>query len=184
MPNHIGTHIDCPYHFIDSGKTLSDYSAAFWMDRPAILIDVHCEPNQIILAKDIQVELLKLDRKIRSEVSTVLVRTGFEKFRFDRKYWEQNPGFSPEVALFLKSEFPNIGILGMDSISLTGFQSRELGREAHRAFLGSGDGDPILLLEDMRLSVITSSFLQVTVLPLLIQGADGAPCTVVGRWTD
>ena len=31
FPNHIGTHIDFPFHFSTSGKTCSDYPASFWV---------------------------------------------------------------------------------------------------------------------------------------------------------
>jgi kynurenine formamidase len=31
FPNHIGTHIDFPRHFSDTGKSLNDYSADFWI---------------------------------------------------------------------------------------------------------------------------------------------------------
>jgi kynurenine formamidase len=65
----------------------------------------------------------------------------------------------------------------MDFISLTSYQNRELGREAHRMFLG-GDR-PILLIEDMDLSKIMNSPKSISCIPLLINGLDGSPVTII-----
>ncbi len=31
FPNHIGTHIDFPYHFYQHGQTVDDFPADFWV---------------------------------------------------------------------------------------------------------------------------------------------------------
>ena len=87
------------------------------------------------------------------------------------------PGFAPILANKLREKFPNLKVIGMDFISLTSYQNRELGREAHRMFLG-GDR-PILLVEDMDLSKIMNSPKSISCLPLLINGLDGSPVTII-----
>ena len=67
----------------------------------------------------------------------------------------------------------------MDFISLTSFQNRELGRESHRSFLGGEH--PILLIEDMDLSQLSTSPLSIQCLPLLIYGLDGAPVSIIAK---
>ena len=56
----------------------------------------------------------------------MIYKTGFGKFRGKESYWKNNPGFAPEVAEILRDNFPNLRAVGMDFISLTAFQNREL----------------------------------------------------------
>ena len=64
----------------------------------------------------------------------------------------------------------------MDLISVSSYSNREEGRKAHHAFLNPKEGESILLIEDMKLD-IDGPFNKVIVAPLLIDNADGAPCT-------
>ena len=66
----------------------------------------------------------------------------------------------------------------MDLISISSYSNREEGRKAHHAFLDSDKGDPILLIEDMKIDT-DGPFNKVIVAPLLIDSADGSPCTVL-----
>ena len=75
---------------------------------------------------------------------------------------------------------PNLRIFGFDSISLTGRQFRNEGKEAHRVFLVKNN---ILVLEDMDLSQLVKSAVieEIIVSPLRFQNADGAPVTVFAK---
>jgi kynurenine formamidase len=66
----------------------------------------------------------------------------------------------------------------MDLISVSSYSNREEGRKAHHAFLNPDEGEIILLIEDMKLDT-DGPFNKVIVAPLLIDNADGAPCTVL-----
>jgi len=70
----------------------------------------------------------------------------------------------------------SIKAVGIDFISISNLNNRALGKEAHIAFLGNN----VLLIEDMKLSCVHSNLKTVIVLPLQVEGADGAPCTVIG----
>jgi hypothetical protein len=64
-------------------------------------------------------------------------------------------------------------------------ENRELGRQAHRAFLNpESDGYPILIIEDMDLSANLNGLKQVWVAPLLVEGIDSAPYTIIGIFDD
>jgi kynurenine formamidase len=65
----------------------------------------------------------------------------------------------------------------MDFISLTAYQHRELGRTAHRAFLGGGR--PILLIEDMDVRQLSSQPKSIICSPILLKGVDGAPVNII-----
>jgi kynurenine formamidase len=66
----------------------------------------------------------------------------------------------------------------MDLISVSSYSNRSEGRKAHHAFLNPAEGEPVLLIEDMKLDVFDLIF-KVIVAPLRIEKADGAPCTVM-----
>lgn len=169
--NHSGTHIDFPNHFFEYGKTSELYSAQNWVFDKPFLIEKSIALNEIIcLTKD---EI----NKIPIDTNFLIVKTGFGDFRKDEKYWKYNPGFSPLLASMLRERLPNLRVLGMDFISLTSFQNREIGREAHRNFLGGNN--PILLVEDMDLTNLNDNPFSIFCLPLMVNGLDGAPVSII-----
>lgn len=170
FPNHAGTHVDVPYHFFDDGKKLTDYAASFWIFTHPVCIDVPGEDGYLVSYKDVT-------GKINKETDLLLIRTGYEKYRSEPKYYQKNPGLSADLAKGLRANYPNIRAMGVDVISITSRLHRDEGREAHLAFLNPKEGHPILLIEDMKLD-INSPFKKVLVAPLLIENADGVPCTV------
>ena len=175
MSNHIGTHIDFPRHFHAKGKTADKYPADFWVIKHTKLVEaLNVQPGHILTENDIPFETIPADTQL------LLIKTGFYKLRTKEVYWKKNPGISPDLSVFLKDRFAGLRILGFDSISLSSFTSRNLGRKAHKAFL---DDRPLLLLEDMdlRKADSKSAFKQVIISPLRVHQADGAPCTVMAE---
>ena len=170
--NHIGTHIDAPYHFIQNGKTLTDYKHDHWFSKKCFLIDIPCDIAQLI-------NFSKPFYEIPNDVEVLLIRTGYEKFRLKDKYWNDNPGLSPELGVWLKSNFPSLRIVGFDFISLTSWKYREEGKEAHRSFLGSSkDNQSICIVEDMALEKINNQIKDIIISPIFIKGSNGSPVTV------
>lgn len=176
MPNHIGTHIDFPRHFAKNGKSLSDYSPEFWIMNHVHLIDVSpLAPSAII-----DEALLNIN-DVPEDADILLIKTGFGKFRVDACYWNAGPVFMPEIADSLRRRCPNIRIMGFDTISLSSWSNREMGRAAHKAFLNHAH--PILLLEDMYLLQVdrNTKFQRLIVSPLAVSHADASPCTVLAE---
>ncbi len=168
--NHSGTHIDFPNHFFDEGKVAQDYDASFWVFNEVYLLNKPTAEDELISLLDEELSVIPIGTEL------VLFKTGFSKFRNEDKYWANNPGIRPEVADQLRNRCPSIRAIGMDFISLTSFQNREIGRVAHREFLGK---TPILLIEDMDLRKLVESPKQVIGLPLLLMNTDGAPITII-----
>lgn len=172
FPNHSGTHVDVPHHFFDYGKILTDYSPSFWIFSEPQLIDVPSADGYLVTPDDILNEL-------RDKTDLLLIRTGYEKYRNEARYWQKNPGLSRELAQQIRTNFPQIRAIGLDAISITSRLHRREGREVHREFLGSHyESEPIVLIEDMSLLNYTDSISQVIISPLMIENADGAPCTI------
>ena len=170
--NHVGTHIDFPRHFSNDGKTVNDYPAEFWKFSSISFIQASVERNLIIDQN--LIDVLKID----PQTELLLIKTGFQKFRGSEVYWKYNPGVAPKFAGVLKARCPSLAIIGFDFISLSPFQDRKLGREAHKAFLVDND---ILIIEDMNLENLTFNPSEVIISPLQISGADGVPVTVLAR---
>jgi len=173
LPNHTGTHIDFPYHFSQDGKTLNDYPASYWQFDQVELADIS---GKLVDGQIIQPELLTGLGDKKTEL--LLIKTGYGAYRGSNRYTLTPPGLSADLAPFLRENFTNLRCLGMDLISVSSYCNRLEGRKAHYAFLNPEEGEPILLIEDMKLD-IDGPIDKVIVAPLLIDKADGSPCTVI-----
>jgi kynurenine formamidase len=174
LPNHIGTHVDYPRHFVDAGLTGDDYQAEDFIFTQIGFVDLGQVPDAAVLGSDD----ICLD-ELCPAIDMLVVKTGFSSKRNEPVYWQRNPGFSPHLADHLRDKFPRLRIFGFDSISVSSFAHRDIGRTAHRAFLEHER--PLLLLEDMDLSALgkNTSLTRVIVAPLRVNKADGSPCTVM-----
>jgi len=172
---HIGTHIDMPYHFYENGQTIRDFEADFWLFKNPLIISIN-QDELIINEKLIQ----KLNSIKDIGYDILIVKTGICDRREDESFWSDNYCFHPDIYDYLITNFPNIRVMGFDSISVSSFSNRILGREAHKRFLNPPN--PILLLEDMNLRDINenSRLKEIIVSPLRIANCDGLPCTVFG----
>ena len=121
-----------------------------------------------------------MNSQIPKETEFLIINTEFHKKRESKLYWNNNPGLSPKLASKLKKNSPNLRVVGFDFISLTSYQNRILGREAHTEFLINND---ILLIEDMDLRFISNKEIKsITALPLLFKDLDGAPITICAQY--
>jgi len=174
--NHLGTHVDCPLHFDSEGKSLTDYEPDFWMPSPVGIVGYEADPGEIIHADAL------MSRpgfsSLPANLEALIIKTGFGELRDREDFWKRPPAYAPELADWLRNRFSQIRFFGFDSISLSSLVHRDMGREAHRAFLKNKH--PILILEDMDLTRIKPPVIsdQILISPLFLSGADGAPCTI------
>jgi arylformamidase len=177
LSNHHGTHVDCPLHFDPDGLCLTDYAPEFWSSSRVQVLKSALKPREICTAKTLD-SALGQSEKIDHEASTLILYTGWHLRREEEAYWNEPPGFDPEIGHWLRKSFPKIRFFGFDLLSLSSLCHREMGRRTHRALLGQNN--PILILEDLDLSPLENGLevKNLLVSPLMIQGADGAPCTL------
>lgn len=177
--NHTGTHADAPAHFVPNGRHISDYSPEELIFRRPLLVDIPKGPGEWV-----EEENVKKAVKLKG-ADCLLIRTGFGALRDQEIYKTHNPGISPEAILWLRRELQTIYCVGIDSISISGFQNRARGRRAHLAAFEKRDGlgEPLLMIEDMNLAVLKSGekLQKILVVPWFISGIDSAPCTVLAE---
>lgn len=177
--NHTGTHVDAPRHFIPDGRHITDYSWDELTFNNPLIIECLKGPGEQVELRDI------FKQKLDDSIDCLILRTGFGRFRDKNQkiYRTQNPGILPEVILWLRKEFPAIRCMGTDSISISGFQYREQGREAHiAAFKKREDlNEPLLLIEDLNLNTLSAhdKLKKVMIIPWQISDIDSAPCVVL-----
>jgi len=173
--NHSGTHIDAPFHFYNSGRSIGEYGIGeLIFSKPFVL---HCskKQNELIIKED----LLCLRR-----CDILLIKTSFFRYRQRKRYIFHNPGISAQAADFIRQKHPYVRAIGIDTISISSYQNRQEGRQAHRIFLkkrGYSTG-PVVLVEDMDLSGSLGNLKKVYVMPLFVEKIDSAPCTVIGEF--
>lgn len=169
---HLGTHIDFPMHFYKNGQTYNDFSASDWCFDNISIIEI--SNNDPLIYKEIENKI----SKINIDTDILLIKTEFEKYRGTEKYWKYNPGLSPKLYTLLTNSFKRLRAIGLNTISISGFQDRLMGRKAHKEFLNPSH--PILLIEDMRLKDLDkdSKISQLIIAPLPVSNSDAAPCNV------
>ena len=174
--------MDTPAHFKLNGRPISDYSLEELTFRKPILIDVPKGPGGWV-----EEENLKKAGWLGAS-NCLLIRTGFGALRDKDVYRTHNPGVSPEAILWLRQKFRKIRCIGIDSISISGFQDRSRGKKAHLAAFEErkNSGEPLLLVEDMNLAVLKANekLRKLIIVPWPISNMDSAPCTVLAEVAD
>lgn len=174
LSNHLGSHVDAPRHFYSEGLTVDSYAPHEWIFSSPSLIDVPLSGPQLITSAHLEAEF----PEVSYDVDLLLIRTGFETWRSEPRFWEAAPGLHPDLAAWLKIKFPRLRAIGVDCISVSSFQHREAGRVAHKALLGAG----WRLFEDLALASLSVGCIRsVIALPLRVTNIDGAPCTVIAE---
>lgn len=177
MHNHTGTHIDAPKHFVDNGRSISEYTLDELTFKSPVQVDCPKDSAELISPKELQHALHQ-----HQKCDCLLLHTGFGRFRAEEKYRTHNPGIAPETILWIRREYSEIRCIGIDTISISSFQHRDAGREAHIAAFKELDefGEPLLLIEDMKLDMNSSErFGIMFVFPWQIEGLDSVPCSIV-----
>ncbi len=174
--NHIGTHIDVPYHFSLTGKKTTDYPIGDYVFDYCEVVDIPKDKDCLLCPSDFE------EISISSDVELLLIRTGFELLRGQDVYWNGNPGLAPELADYFRGRFPKLRCVGFDFISVTSWCHRAEGKAAHKAFLApEGEIREIWCIEDMSLKNACGKLGRVVVAPFLVEDGNGAGVAVIAE---
>lgn len=171
--NHAGTHIDAPAHFIEGGRRISEYSIDDLIFNEVSIIEVDAGPGVPIGKDDIDVVDCEL----------LIIKTGFGSRRGEDVYLRDNPWIDPELIDHIRRNFKGIRAIGIDCISISTSSRPSEGRMAHlNAFMERREyGDPLLLIEDMKLDSVREVTGRVFAVPWMLGSVDSAPCTVIAE---
>lgn len=174
LGNHVGTHVDSQRHFYPDGKTIAEHDVNEFILHNAKIIDVPKSPGELVFQNDLE----KFEEDL-IEISMLMIRTGIQYYRTNDPeiYMNQGPCLSSSAAEYLTNFYPKLRAIGIDSISISSPLHREEGRKAHRILL---ELDGFLIVEDMNLESKPSKYSMVIIAPLMINGIDSSPCTVIG----
>ncbi len=179
--NHNGTHIDAPRHFNPDGARIADLPVNNFIFHSPVVIDLPKGDGELITGSDLEGLSANFEN-----ADLLLIRTGFGKLREidPARYKGKNPGFHPSAATYLMENSPHLRAIGMDLVSATSATHISEGIQFHQLILGCGRKDKraILLIEDVNLNQELDGLGKVTALPLLVEGVDSGPCTIVGEF--
>lgn len=182
LPNHFGTHMDAPRHFVPNGLTFAELPVErFNFDGDEILlIDVPKEPRTVVTLDDVQRYAPDLPG-----IRLLLIRTGFERYRSENPetYMNEGPCLDPELRRWLAEE-TGVECVGMDWISV-GAPWNDLGTEAHRQLLGYYRDRFITAIEDLSLAPVGDKWIDfLTLGGLRIKGVDSSQVNVTAFLND
>ena len=166
MYSHTGTHIDAPAHMLTDGPYLDDLSIEQFIGKATIL-DFSDGKNQFI-----DLDSVKAYEKIIRKVDFVIIKTGWDKYWGDEKYYGNFPSLTEEAAMWL-SDFKLKGI-GIDAISIDEMNTTTF--STHKIFMAKN----IIIIENLtNLDSISSEIFILSILPMKNKKADGSPVRAV-----
>lgn len=167
MYSHTGTHTDSPAHLFENGKSLDEFPASMFCGKAVMLDCRNVCANTRIGAKI----LAEISDKLEN-VDFLILRTGWEKYWNDEKYFSDYPCIDTEAAEFLVK----IGLkgIGVDAISV---DPVGVPLDVHKILLGT---DNFIIIENLcNLEEIENDVFDFCALPLKFRDADGAPTRAV-----
>ena len=161
MGSHTGTHIDAPFHMIDTGKRLEEFSLETLTGKVTVF--------EISGARSLG--RAQLERLNWSGVERVLFKTENSHHWQDGKFYEDFVYLDPEGAEFVVQQ--GVRLVGIDYLSIDKFKSES--HPSHFVLLKKN----IPIIEGINLSAVPAGEYTLFALPLNLQGADGAPARVI-----
>jgi arylformamidase len=162
---HCGTHMDAPFHFIESGRTMEQVPLA-QCAGPAVLVRL---PEHGPRAAITEGDLARYRDALR-EARKVALSTGWERRWGQPEYFSDHPVITPEAAHYLLE--CGVHLVGVDFPSVD-----TPPHETHVVLLSAG----AVIVENLtNLDAIRGDRFQLIALPLRIVGRDGSPVRAVG----
>lgn len=161
--SHAGTHVDPPYHFIDSGYKLDK-----------IPLDHLIGPCRVV-------EFSGLDKITYADFESAGIPEGTERLLIktrNSRIWQESPGTFKEDFVYITPEGADwlverkVKLVGLDYLSVAEFKK---GGPVHKKLLEIGT----VLLEGVALSEAAPGDYTIVCLPLLVKDGDGAPARTV-----
>ncbi|MDR2302870.1 MAG: cyclase family protein [Deltaproteobacteria bacterium] len=169
---HVCTHVDTPEHFFDdAGDGVTLPLERFW--GPGAILDLR---GRVVADQGIGLELVRPFGDMIEAGDFVLINTGWNKKRgFSVEYMRKWPWLDGAASEFFRDK--GVKAVGIDSISLGGYGSREKAQVCHEVLLGAG----ILIIEEVFFpdEVMDGKKRLVSAFPLKIVKGSASPIRLV-----
>ncbi len=177
LPNHFGTHMDAPRHFVRDGLDINALGMEYFVHPKTVLIDLPKSKAEGITKEDLK----PFEAQIKG-ADCLLIRTGFESNREENQdlYQNHGPYIAPSAGIYLTETFPELKTIGMDFLAIGSLDPNipdsSSPPECHRNLLGYYTGKFITAIEDMHLKDIPdgASITLFINAPLRIKGLDSS----------
>jgi arylformamidase len=169
MPDHTGTHIDAPLHFVPGGKDISQIPVDSLIGE-AVLIDAAAKGADRPLTLELFQQYISVQNETIREGDIVVIRCSTK--RWDDAGYHQVQSLTSEVADYLVAK--KVRAVGVDTLSVDCLNDRR--RPVHLKLLGA----EIILIEGlMNLELIGCQRFHLIALPLMLVSAGGSPTRAI-----
>jgi kynurenine formamidase len=179
--SHSGTHLDAPKHFNDQGATAVELPIETYIFFSPLILEIAKPEGGLIELAEVEPYAEQL-----ATADLALLRTGWSSVRASdpQRYVSEGPLLHPDAARFLLENYPQLKGVAIDAVSIGAPNYRTESRETHRILTGvnRADGHFLLILEDLRIDSDLGQAVRIYAWPLLIEGSDGSPCTIVAEF--
>ncbi|WP_026487015.1 cyclase family protein [Caldanaerobius polysaccharolyticus] len=160
MGTHTGTHVDPPFHFVQSGNTVDELDLSLLMGEAKVF--------EVYGTLKIQPEHLKnLDIQ---KGDMVLFKTDNAKRWKQPQFQKEFTSLGLEGAQYLVEK--GVKAVGIDYLSIEEYHG---GGRVHRLLLGNG----VVVVEGLYLNDVNPGKYKFICLPLKIKGGDGSPARAI-----
>ena len=163
LTTHLGTHVDPPAHYIESGVTV-DRIPLETLIGPGVVADFRGKA---------QIDAGALEEAGIDDHKRVLLKTDNGPRLLESSFYQQYVSLSEDGARFLIE--CGVCLVGIDALSIEHHENP--GAPVHRMLLEAG----ILVVEGVYLNDIPPGRYEIFCLPLKIKDGDGAPARVILR---
>jgi arylformamidase len=159
--SHTGTHIDAPFHFTDTGKTVDQLDMHHFLGTAKVFefLNQPCIDMQDVSGLPVQ------------KGDIVLFKTKNSRYMREGTFREDFAYITGEAAEYFADI--KISTLGFDFLSIEQFGSKTF--PAHHAIIGGG----IVIIEGLDLTDVRPGEYDMVSLPMLVKGGNGSPIRVL-----
>lgn len=171
LGSHSGTHCDAPFHFLEDGAKLDELPLQRFLG-PGVVVDCTGMPARTPIAW----RQLEPHADRFGEGTIVLLRTGWDAHRDGPGFFE-HPFLDGEACRRLLAT--GVRTVGLDAINIDETPPGEIDRDAFPCHDAISRAGGVIVENLVGLDAIDFADPWISVLPLRVPGADGAPARAV-----
>jgi arylformamidase len=166
MSCHTGTHIDAPRHFFPDGAGIDE-----------LPLDTFIGPAQVIEIKDtVSIKPAELEKYNIKAGDRILFKTNNSSWVYDKETFQTPYVYiTKEAATYLVGK--KIRLVGIDYITVGGFEDREDNRIVHKNFLNGG----VAIMEELNLKGVKPGRYELIAVPLRFRKGDAGHARAIIR---